>query len=116
MNRMRDAMSGPDKDPQFLQAALAYVASAWPQLYAAGLAFVVALVRGLHAGNAKRKSWLEAVMCGCLVLALFPLLSYFGLPGALAASIGAVISFMGAVWIRERIDQAYDKIIGRWLK
>ncbi|MCE9664510.1 phage holin, lambda family [Halomonas sp. M5N1S17] len=109
-------MSGPDKDPQFLQAALAYVANAWPQLYAAALAFVVALVRSLHSGTKRKKSWMEAVLCGCLTLAVFPVLQYLGLPVSLAAAIGAVIAFKGTEWVGHRSDELYQKLVGRWLK
>lgn len=106
----------PGRDPNLWQALLAYIATAWPQLYAAGLSFVVALVRGLHAGNKARKSWLEAVLCGCLTLSLFPALQYWGLPTDLAVAIGAAIAFKGAEWFGDRGDQALEKLIGRWLK
>lgn len=109
-------MSDPDKDLQFMLAALAYVANAWPQLYAAALAFVVALVRSLHAGKKRKTSWMEAVLCGCLTLAVFPVLQYLGLPVSLAAAIGAVIAFKGTEWVGERSDELYQKIVGRWLK
>lgn len=109
-------MSDPDKDPQFLQAVLAYVAGAWPQLYAAALAFVVALVRSLHAGTKHKTSWMEAVLCGCLTLAIFPVLQYLGLPISLAAAFGAVIAFKGTEWVGARSDELYQKLVSRWLK
>ncbi len=116
MNQKRDAMSGPDKDPQFLQAALAYVANAWPQLYAVALVFVVALVRSHQAGTKRKKSWMEAVLCSCLTLAVFPVLQYLGMPESLALAIGVVIAFKGTEWVGERSDELYQKLVGRWLK
>lgn len=106
----------PGRDPNFWQAVFAYLATAWPQAYAAGLSFVVAFVRGLHAGNKASKSWLEATLCGCLTLAVFPLLHYWGLPINLAVAIGAVIAFKGAEWFGTRADELFEKILGRWLK
>ncbi|RUR51406.1 phage holin, lambda family [Vreelandella populi] len=106
----------PGRDPNLWQALLAYIATAWPQLYAAGLAFIVALVRGLHAGNPVSKSWLEALLCGCLTLAVFPVLHYLGLPINLAVAFGAVIAFKGAEWFSTRADELYDRLIRRWLK
>ncbi|WKD26602.1 phage holin, lambda family [Halomonas sp. KG2] len=106
----------PGRDPNLWQALLAYVATAWPQLYAAGLAFLVGMLRSLHAGNRVSKSWLEAMLCGCLTLAAFPVLHYFGLPVDLAAALGAVVAFKGTEWFGNRADELYEKIIGRWLK
>ena len=106
----------PGRDPNLWQALLAYVATAWPQLYAAGLAFIVAMLRSLHAGNPASKSWLEALLCGCLTLAVFPVLHYWGLPINLAVAFGAVIAFKGAEWFSTRADELYEKLIGRWLK
>ena len=111
---MRSAM--PGKDPNNWQALLALLASVWPQLYAAGLAFVVALVRALHAGGRPAKSILEAVLCGCLTLALMPILQYFGLPMDLSVAAGGSIAFLGVEWLRDKLEALYDKIIGRWLK
>lgn len=106
----------PGRDPNNWQVLLAYIATAWPQVYATGLAFIVALVRGLHAGNKARQSWLEAVLCGCLTLCVIPLLHYWGLPISLAAAIGGFISFKGTEWVGGRADELYEKILGRWLK
>lgn len=106
----------PGRDPNVWQQLLTYIALVWPQIYAGGLAFIVALIRGLHAGNRARQSWLEAILCGCLTFALFPALHYVGLPGGLAASIGAFIAFKGTEWFGKRADELYEKLIGRWLK
>lgn len=112
---MRDAMSGPEKDPHFWQALIGTVASLWPNLYAAGMAFVVALIRGIHSGGKPVKSLLEALLCGCLTLALVPVLDYFGLAADLAVAFGAAIAFLGTEWFRDRADAVAQRIINKWL-
>lgn len=116
MSRKRDAMSGPEKDPSFWQAVLTYIAAAWPQIYASGMAFVVALVRGLQAGGRLVKSLLEAVLCGCLALALMPVLDHFGLSQDLAVAVGAGVAFLGTDWFRERAGLVFEAVLGRWRK
>lgn len=101
MNPKRDDMM-PEKDPSFWQALIGALANVWPQIYAAGMACVVSLARGIHGGGRPLKSILEAVLCGCLTLALVPVLEYFGLSQNLAVSVGAAVGFLGTEWIRER--------------
>jgi lambda family phage holin len=114
MKKMRNAM--PGRDPNNWQVLFAALASVWPQLYAAGLAFVVALVRGVAAGGKPMKSILEAILCGCLTLALVPVLDYFGLSQSLAVAIGASIAFLGTEWFRDRVDAIARRFIDRWTK
>ncbi|XKE45738.1 phage holin, lambda family [Halomonas organivorans] len=116
MTKMSDAMSSPDKDPSVWQAALDAVAAVWPQLYAAGLAFALALARALHAGGKPVKSLLEAIMCGCMTLALMPVLNHFGLSQSLAVAGGAAIAFLGVEWVRDRAGAAAERLIKRWTK
>jgi lambda family phage holin len=106
----------PAKDPNNWQVFLALLATAWPQIYAAALAFVVALVRGVHAGGKPMKSILEAILCGCLTLALVPVLDYFGINQNLAVAIGASIAFLGTEWFRDRVDAIARRFIDRWTK
>ncbi|WP_181454288.1 phage holin, lambda family [Halomonas sp. SL1] len=116
MTQTSDAMSSPDKDPNVWQAALDAVAAVWPQLYAAGLAFTLALVRALHAGGKPVKSILEAVMCGCMTLAMMPVLNHFGLSQNLAVAIGAALAFLGVEWFRDRAGAAAERLIKRWTR
>lgn len=116
MNPQKSHIPMPSRDPNNWQALLSALASYWPQFYAAGLAMVIALVRALHAGGRPMKSILEAVLCGCLTLALVPVLHYFGLPQNLAVAGGASIAFLGVEWLRDKLEMVYDSIIGRWLK
>lgn len=106
----------PSRDPNNWQALLSAIADHGPQIYAAGLAMVIALVRALHAGGRPMKSFLEAVLCGCLTLALVPVLDYFGMGQQLAVAGGASIAFLGVEWLRDKLEMVYDKIIGKWLQ
>lgn len=110
----------PLPDPSLWQQFIAGVMGSWTQLYAAGLAMVIALVRSIHAGGKAMKSILEAVLCGCLTLALVPILNYLGLPPDLAVAAGAAIAFLGVEWLREKIELLYEntieKLIKRWFK
>ena len=115
MHKTREIPMTPDSEPTLWQMLLSMLASVWPQLYAAGRAFMVALVRALHAGGKPFKSLLEAVLCGCLTLALLPVLNYFGLSPDLAVAIGAAVAFLGVEWLRDRAGAIAEKVIGRWL-
>ncbi|MFI0472254.1 phage holin, lambda family [Halomonas sp. HMF6819] len=109
-----DAM--PNKDPSNWHALIDYIMSAWPQIYAVGLAMIIALVRAIHAGGRPMKSVLEAVLCGSLTLSLMPLLEYFGFAQNMAVALGGAIAFLGVEWLRDKLDALYEKLIGRWLK
>ena len=111
---MRVAM--PGKDPNNWQALFSAVASVWPQLYAAGMAFVVAMVRGLQAGGKPVKTLLEAILCGCLTLALVPVLDHLGLSQNLSVAMGAAVAFLGTEWIRDRAATIFEVLLGRWRK
>ncbi|MHB0774288.1 phage holin, lambda family [Halomonas sp. WWR20] len=104
----------PSRDPSNWQALIGVLASIWPHVYAATLAFVVALVRSLHSGGKPLKSFLEALLCGCLTLALKPVLDYAGISPDLAVAIGAGIAFLGVEWLRERAEGLMDKVFGKW--
>lgn len=114
-NSSRDFIPMPHRDPNQWQALLSVIASVWPQLYAALLAFVVALVRALYAGGKPFKALLEAVLCGSLTLALVPVLNYFGLSPDLAVAFGAAVAFLGVEWLRDRAGAIAEKVLARWL-
>ncbi|WP_447896033.1 phage holin, lambda family [Vreelandella sp. GE22] len=106
----------PQKDPSNWQAAVDLFMSLWPQIYAVGLATLVAFVRAIYDGGRPIKSVLEAVLCGCLTGALMPVLEYFGMSSNMAVPIGAAMAFMGVAWIRDRLDALYEILIGRRFK
>lgn len=106
----------PGRDPNLWQHLIGLLASIWPQLYAALMAFVVSLARGLQSGGRPIKSLLEAIICGCLTLAFVPVLDHFGLSQSLAVALGAAIAFLGTEWIRERAEQFIESVLKRWSK
>lgn len=72
--------------------------------YAPGLAFAIAVIRGIYAGGKPVRTLLEGVMIGLITLALVPLLQYFDLPSDLSVFLGSMLAFMGVEWVRARID------------
>nr|WP_300312781.1 phage holin, lambda family [Halomonas sp.] len=106
----------PDKDPSFWQALFGVLSHNWPQLYAAGMACIVAFARAMQAGGEPLKSLLEAVLCGCLTLSLVPVLQYFGLSLSLAVSLGGAVGFLGTKWIRERASIILETFLLRGRK
>lgn len=104
----------PSKDPNNWQTILGALASVWPQIYAAGMAFVVALARGLQAGGKPLKTLLEAILCGCLTLALVPVLDHFGLSQNLSVALGAAVAFLGTEWIRDHAKMIVESLLSRW--
>ncbi|UTV87518.1 phage holin, lambda family [Cobetia amphilecti] len=105
----------PHRDPSTWQMLLEWLQPYQANLYAAGLSFVIALLRGLHAGGRFYKSVLEATLVGGLTLALKPLLDWGGLDQDMAVAIGAAIAFLGVEWLRAKSDAIFDRMLGRWL-
>lgn len=93
--------------PEWLQVLGQY-------LYAPVLAFVVSLLRGLHAGGKPMKTIMEGLIVGFITLGLVPLLRSLSLPEDLSVFAGSVIAFMGVDWLRRRIDKATRIIIDKW--
>ncbi|MGJ8518186.1 phage holin, lambda family [Carnimonas bestiolae] len=103
----------PIKDPDMWRVIINVLQTWMPQIYASGLAFIIGLLRALLNGGKFIHSMLEAMLCGCLTLAAFPLLDYFGLNTYLAVAIGAAISFLGVDWFREHLATYLSKWIER---
>ncbi|MGJ8526863.1 hypothetical protein LMG33818_002626 [Halomonadaceae bacterium LMG 33818] len=97
-------------NPDVLHAIVELIAKWWPQIYGWLLSFVIGLVRALLNGGKLTHSLLEALLCGCLTLGVFPVLDYFGMNTYLAVAIGSAIAFLGVDWFREFLS-AY---LGRW--
>lgn len=63
-------------------------------------------ISSLKSLKKKRKlDWIEALICGCLTLAIYSALGYFSLPKELAVFSGGVIGFMGSLWVEKFIDK-----------
>ncbi|WP_422775192.1 phage holin, lambda family, partial [Pseudomonas aeruginosa] len=73
-----------DEAPETWAALLAWLSAHYPQLYAAGLSFVVALTRVIYGGGTRRQALLEATLCTLITLGLIPVLEWFGLPQNMA--------------------------------
>lgn len=101
-------MKMPDKDPITWAALLAWLSAHYPQLYAAGLSFVVALTRVIYGGGTRRQALLEATLCTLITLGLIPVLEWFGLPQNMATAAGVFTGFLGVKKIAEFADRIAD--------
>ncbi|NBF11879.1 phage holin, lambda family [Pseudomonas sp. Fl4BN1] len=76
-----------------------------PQIYAGGMAAIVAVFRVIYGGGSRRKMVLEAVICGLIGSSLIPLLEYFTLPADLATFAGCMVGFVGVEKLRDYSDR-----------
>lgn len=116
MHERRERFGMPQRDPNFWQSVITALSQVWFQVYAAMMAAVVSVARGLQAGGKWRKNLLEAIICMSLVLAIQPVLEHFGLSKRLAVAFGVVVGFLGTQWIRERATLIADTAIHWWNK
>lgn len=56
----------------------------------------------------RKLDWVEALICGCLTLAIYSALEYFKLPKELAVFAGGMVGFMGSLWVEKFIDKKAD--------
>lgn len=49
--------------------------------------------------------WLEALICGCLTLAVSSTLQYLKLPQEISIFLGGLIGFKGSLWVDSRINK-----------
>lgn len=99
---MRDNrdMKMPDR-PETWAAALAWLQTVAPSLYAFGLSITIAVLRVVYGGGTRRQMILEGALCGLATLTLVPLIEYFGLPQSMATFIGGCCGFIGTEKLRE---------------
>ncbi|VVO79386.1 hypothetical protein PS870_01710 [Pseudomonas fluorescens] len=97
----------PDK-PSTWAPALAWLSQHAALLYAPLLSLATSALRIIYGGGTRRQAVLEALLCMLLTAAAFPLLSYFGLPENLAASLGGGIGFVGVKKISDWADRFGD--------
>ncbi len=100
-------MKMPER-PETWAALLAWLSAHYPQLYAAGLSFVVALTRVIYGGGTRRQALLEATLCTLITLGLIPVLEWFGLPQNMATAAGVFTGFLGVKKIAEFADRIAD--------
>lgn len=93
-------MKMPDR-PETWTAALAWLQTIAPSLYAFGLSVTVAVLRVVYGGGTSRQMILEGALCGLATLTLVPLIEYFGLPQSMATFIGGCCGFIGTEKLRD---------------
>lgn len=93
-------MKMPDR-PETWAAALAWLQTVAPSLYAFGLSVTIAVLRVVYGGGTKRQMILEGALCGFATLTLVPLLEYFGLPQNMATFVGGSVGFLGTEKLRD---------------
>lgn len=96
----------PEKDPGLWAAALAWLVLHQPQLFAAGLSVVVAVLRVMYGGGTRRQMCLEGALCGLVTLSLVPLLEWMGLPQSMATFAGGAVGFLGVEKVRGYYERA----------
>ncbi|MGJ8516629.1 phage holin, lambda family [Carnimonas bestiolae] len=104
----------PDNDPNMLQQMVAFLGDLGPQTKAACLSFFIAFLRALYTGGGFTRSLIEAALCGCLTLAIVPVLAHWGLSAELSISVGAAGAFLGVEWMRDRVAAIADKVLKKW--
>ncbi len=93
-------MKMPDR-PETWAAALAWLQTIAPSLYAFGLSVTIALLRVVYGGGNRRQMFLESALCGLATLAMVPLLEWVGLPQNMATFVGGLFGFLGTEKIRD---------------
>ncbi|WP_240820434.1 phage holin, lambda family [Pectobacterium carotovorum] len=93
-------MKMSDKDPDVWASVLAGLKSAWPTIYAALLAGLIAYARLIYDCGERKNKWAEGVICGALALTISGLLDYFGLPVSLTPFLGGMVGFIGTDQLR----------------
>lgn len=96
--------------PDFFNEAYTAIVKLWPQIYAWLTAVGIGFLRSMLNGKKFMQSLLEALLCGCLTLAVFPVLDYFGLNTYLAVAFGAALAFLGVDWFRQFLSNYF----GQW--
>ncbi|KAA0020736.1 hypothetical protein F0A16_02810 [Salinicola corii] len=115
-HRNHENRAMPGRDPNNWQPLLDHL----PYFLVAFLTFCVALARGVHDGGPFKKAILGAVVCTLLAVALYPVFIWIadtrGWPSEVALAPCVFLGFLGTEWIRNKADDLYEIIVGRWLK
>lgn len=110
----------PTRDPNNWRALLDAAAYYLPHAGAALLTFAIAFTRGLQDGGPWRKAFLGALVCTLLTVGLYPVFVWVveerGWPEIVALAPCVFLAFLGTEWIRNKADDLYDIVVGRWRK
>ncbi|SDF69406.1 phage holin, lambda family [Onishia taeanensis] len=116
--RHKPSADMPTRDPNNWQRLIELCIAYAPNVLGALLTFAIALARGLQDGGPWRKALLGALVCTLLGIGLFPLFQAlavrYELPGSVAFAPCVFLAFLGTEWLRNKADDIYELIIGRW--
>lgn len=96
-------------NPDLLEQAKSWAWTHSPQLYAAGMSAVIAVLRVAYGRGHVRQMLFEGLLCGCLTLALAPLLRYLNLPSDMVMFVGGALGFMGVDRVRALAQRYADR-------
>lgn len=115
-NRKDEKRAMQERDPEFWQRMLEYL----PNMLAALLTFAIALFKGLQDGGPWKKALLGALVCTFLSVGLFPLFQAladrYDLAPSAAIAPCVFLGFLGTEWLRNKADDIYEIVVGRWRK
>lgn len=88
---------------EYLVSALKALAEHGIIIGATALSVTIAGVKSMKKHG--KLDWMEALMCGCLTLAVSSALEYLKLPQQLAIFLGGLIGFKGSLWVDKFINR-----------
>ena len=94
----------PDK-PDTWAVALAWLNDHSPQMGAALLSALMAVLRITYGGGTRRQMLVEGAICGGLTVTIISGLEFFGLPQTMSTFVGGWVGFLGVEKIRTLADR-----------
>lgn len=76
------------------------------------MAFSMAILRMIYAGETKGKTFIEGFLCGALTLTASSAMNYFNMPNNLTVAIGGFIGFVGVRKISSYISIYFEGKLG----
>jgi len=92
-------------DHDWVLAVTSFIAVHIQQLYAFGLAAIIAGLRVIYRGGGWIQTIVEGSLCGLATLTVIPLIAYFGLPENMAQFAGGVIGWVGVTKLSTYLDK-----------
>ncbi|BBP82868.1 phage holin, lambda family [Metapseudomonas otitidis] len=100
-------MKMPDR-PDTWGALLDWLREQSLPLYAAALAFAMAVLRILYGGGTRQQMLVEGALCGGLTLTLCSALEWLNIPISMSTFVGGWVGFLGVEKIREIAGRFFD--------
>lgn len=105
-----------NRDPSNWQ----WLVNIMPYLLLSAASFIVGFISVLHNGGPWPKALMSSTVGTILSVSLYPVLLWvslkYQLPGVSAFAVCVFLAFMGGEWIRNKADDLYEVVIGRWRK